>query len=203
MNNSYVGLNMGRLIMKNVLKSFVFVLLLSGLGFWGCSDSLVTEPQNEIVIEKTNETNLAKFSIPSELSVKKRINGEKGGIIPLAGIYKNKDEKVITVITTLTIPRGAFKGTKEISITTDKSDPVLSFLPDIKFNVPLKLNLTFIGFDLKALGLDETNTRFNYIGDDGKTENVINDGIDVETSRGSLTVKGAVLEHFSRFGFTR
>ena len=189
--------------MKNVFKNFVFVLLLSGLGFWGCSDSLVTEPQNEIAVEKTNETNLAKFSFPSELSVTKRINGEKGGIIPLVGIYKTKDEKIITTIATLTIPRGAFGGTKEISITTDKSDPVLSFSPEIKFNEPLKLNLTFLGFDLKALGLDQTNTRFNYISNDGRTEAVLNDGIDVEASRGFLSVKRARIEHFSRFGFTR
>jgi hypothetical protein len=196
---------MGRLIMKNVLRNFVFVILLAGLGFWGCSDSLVTEPQNDLSIEQTGQASLSKNngSIPYELSVKRTINGEKGGILVLAGIYKNKDEQIITTIATLAIPRGAFEGTKEISITTDKSDPVLSFSPDLDFKIPLKLNLTFIGFDLTALGLNETNTRFNYIRDDGKIENVLNDGIDVEVTRGSLTVKRAIIEHFSRFGFTR
>jgi hypothetical protein len=189
--------------MKNMLRNFVFVLLVSGLGFWGCTDSLVTEPQNEISIEKTNETNLAKDFNPSELSVKKTINGEKGGVILLAGFYKNMDDKLVTTIATLTIPKGAFEGTREISITADKKEPVLSFSPDMKFSVPLKLNLSFTGLDLKKLGLDEDNTRFNYIADDGKIENVPNDGIDVGTFRGSLTVKRARLEHFSRFGFTR
>ena len=195
---------MGRLIMKNMLRNFVFVLMLVGLGFWGCSDSLVTEPQN-VSVEQTGESSLSKTngSIPYELSVTKTINGEKGGIVVLAGIYKNKDEQIITTIATLTIPRGAFEGKREISITTDKSDPVLNFSPEQDFKIPLKLNLTFIGFDLKALGLNETNTRFNWIKDDGKTESVLNDGINVEVTRGSLTVKGALLEHFSRFGFTR
>ena len=191
--------------MKSIAKNFLLVLLVSSLGFWGCSDSLMTEPQNDISIEKTAQTNPANLPglIPTELSVTKTINGANGGIILLAGLYINKDGRIITVLATLNIPRGAFEGTREITIATDKKDPALSFSPSMKFNVPLKLNLTFLSVDLRALGLTPWNTKFSYIGDDGTIENVPNDGIRVDLLRGLLSVNQARIVHFSRLGFTR
>ena len=190
--------------MRNIFRNLLFVLVFSSLGFWGCSDSLTTEPQDSVSIEQTNGSDLAKWpSFPSEISVTKTINGERGGMIVLAGLYKTTKGETITVAGTLFIPPHAFEGTKEITITTDKELPALHFSPGMTFKIPLYLNLTFVGFDLRNLGLFPWNTKFKYIGDDGRTEDVANDGVNVNLNRSSLGVQRARIEHFSRFGFTR
>jgi hypothetical protein len=190
--------------MKNIFKNFLFVLVISSLGFWGCSDTLTTEPQDNISVEKTTETNLAKLpALPTELSATKTINGERGGMIVLAGLYRTTQGRLITVAAALFIPPNAFEGTKEITVTTDEELPSLHFSPCMAFDIPLYLNLTFVGFDLRELGLTPWNTKFCYIGDDGTVEEVSNDGVTVNLYRSSLGVQRARIEHFSRFGFTR
>ena len=190
--------------MKNIFRNLLFVLVFSSLGFWGCSDSLTTEPQDDISIEKTTESNLAKWpGFPTELSVSKTINGDRGGMIVLAGLYKTTKGDVITVAATIYIPKGVFEGTREITVTTDEELPSLHFSPGMAFDIPLYLNLTFVGFDLRDLGLFPWNTKFSYIGDDGTIEEIPNDGVYVNLHRSSLGVQRARIEHFSRFGFTR
>jgi hypothetical protein len=190
--------------MKRIFKNLLFVLVILNLGFWGCSDPLLTEPQNEINIEKTTESNLAKWpGFPAELSITKTIDGNKGGMIVLAGLYKTTKGDIITVAGTVFVPKDAFDGTKEITITTDPELPALHFSPSMTFDIPLYLNLNFVGFNLRELGLAPWNTKFSYIGDDGTIENVRNDRITVNILRALLGVQRARIEHFSRFGFTR
>jgi hypothetical protein len=53
------------------------------------------------------------------------------------------------------------------------------------------------------LNLTSGNYEFLYIGDNGETETILSDGVVVKEQNGEISVKKAMLGHFSRFAFAR
>ena len=80
-------------------------------------------------------------------------------------------------------------------------DAVVDLYPQMTFDNPLNLNLTFSGLDLTGVNPSEVN--FYYIDPDGNLEIAENDGITVDIANGTLSVKNAKIPHFSRYGFAK
>lgn len=136
-------------------------------------------------------------------SAKAEINGELGGSLAMTKNYVNPYGEDVTVTASLTVPEGAYSGTKNISITSNDKDLSITFSPKSEFIKPLKLSLSFTGVNLARRGIDVNKTvDFYYIYPNGKVELVKNNGIIVNVSQGRIEVNSAELNHFSRYAFS-
>ena len=189
-------------------KLSISILLLFSLTLISCSDTVLNNP-NPANSGNSGLQKPADFSSSnvtqtiSHTTVSKTINGNLGGTIRLTGIYVGLDLRIITVDGTLSIPAGAFQGTKTITLFADYSTPGIICEPSMEFDVPLTLDLKYIGLDLRHLGFNHNNIIFAYLEDDGSAKPVVNEGIDFGLLSGLLGVRQAKIEHFSRYGFTR
>ena len=192
-------------IEKNMLHRIkILAVLILSLTLVSCSDSILNNPETV----QTENTSLSKTGKKLEndnppTTVTKRINGKIGGIINLTGLYIGLDLRIITVNATLTIPPAAFEGIKDITLTADYQTPGIICEPSMEFDIPLTLDLLYIGVDLIALQFNQTNVFFAYIGDDGTVKPCKYEGIDLNLLTGLLGVRKAKIEHFSRYGFSR
>ncbi|MBN1302479.1 MAG: hypothetical protein JW995_14775 [Melioribacteraceae bacterium] len=168
--------------MKKILLLFTVAII----SFTACSDqSSLTAP------EQGTEKGWVSFS--NSLSkvdaqyVEKDIDGARGGIITFRYGY-------------LLIPRGAFEGTRTITLDINNNEAYVDFGPDMTFDKPLKFTIIYRDVDLS--GIDESGVQFGYMdGSDFVPVNYSN--IIVNKKAKVLGVIGAELEHFSRFGFLR
>lgn len=182
----------------------IIAVLILSLTLVSCSDSILNNPETV----NTEHTSLSKKSKKFEndnppTTVTKTINGKDGGVIDLTGSYIGLDLRIITVNATLTIPPAAFEGTKNITLTADWQTPGIICEPAMEFDIPLTLDLTYLGVDLLALLFNQNNVFFAYLGDDGTVKPCTYEGIDLNLLTGLLGVRKAKLEHFSRYGFSR
>jgi hypothetical protein len=181
---------------------FLAVLIFS-FSLVSCSDSILDNPEN-ITNEQTSLSKGNNFENDNPLTtVTKTINGRNGGVINLTGIYIGLDLKIITIFAKLTIPPGAFTGTRNITLTADWQTPGIICKPAMQFNIPLTLDLRYIGIDLTNLLFNQNNVFFAYLGDDGTIEPCDYEKIDFNLLTGLLGVRKAKINHFSRYGFSR
>lgn len=184
---------------------FLLVLLFS-LTLISCSDSILNIPDsinNETSdVSKSRGRNTTERDNPPA-TVTKTINGKNGGVINLTGLYIGLDLRIITVNAKLTIPPAAFEGTKEITLTADWDTPGIICEPAMEFDVPLTLDLLYVGVDILGLLFNQNNVFFAYLGDDGTVKPCEYEGIDINLLTGLLGVQKAKIEHFSRYGFSR
>ena len=182
----------------------ILAVLILSLTLVSCSDSIMNNPET-VQIENTSLSKTGKKleNDNPPTTVTKRINGKNGGVINLTGTYIGLDLRIITVNATLTIPPAAFEGTKDITLTADYQTPGIIGEPSMEFDIPLTLDLLYIGVDLIALQFNQTNVFFAYLGDDGTVKPCKYEGIDLNLLTSLLGVRKAKLEHFSRYGFSR
>jgi len=182
-----------------------------------CSDSILdnpesTETENTVFsktsknfenIKSANDVNTILESDSPPTTVTKIINGKTGGVINLTGLHIGLDLRIITVNATLTIPPAAFEGTKSITLIADYQTPGIICQPSMEFDVPLQLDLAYVGIDILGLLFNHDNVFFAYLGDDGTVKPCQYEGIDLNLLGGLLGVRKAKIEHFSRYGFSR
>ena len=210
--------NMHKEIAIMIRKLSLLVLLLTSIGFFSCSDDTILNspetPQNNTSLSKegsvlNKDNNLTTFkskgNYGKRTTTTKTIDGEKGGVITLSGVHVALGRDLNTVImnTKLTIPKGAFKGIREITLTADYESPGIICDPHMVFDKPLLLDLKYVGLSLKKLNLTPSNVKFGYIRYDGTVEPCENDGIDFDPLNGLLGVHQAQIHHFSRYAFSR
>ena len=183
----------------------------------GCSErTSINSPENSVntsepidaqpilMQESYNNETSNSVNLPYELYVEKAINGAQGGSVELQGQYINAYGDIVTVNSKLSIPSNAFFGIKVISIRTDSYSPVLSFQPNSFFNNKLTLDCKFVGMQLARYNLKSGRTDFVYMSDNNLTFEVVKtDGLSINLENNTAEVKGAKLEHFSRYGFIR
>jgi hypothetical protein len=187
-----------------IAKIKILILLVFTLTLISCSDSILNNPD-------TNETESSSYSNAEKLgllgnsstTVIKKINGQTGGVINLSGIYIASNLRIITMNAKLTIPPGAFSGYRNISLTADYQTPGIICEPGMNFNIPLSLDLSYIGLDLLSLLFNPNNVTFAYLGEDGSVVPCEYEGLDFNLLSGLLGVRKAKIEHFSRYGFSR
>lgn len=135
------------------------------------------------------------------LSANAVIFGEVGGEIELDTFYVAVDGRAINILASLVIPRGAFKGTRKITITVDDEFAAIHFYPAMTFEKPLMLTQVFSGLNLKSRHTGTID--FAFIDDNGSIECIRNNGIQVIVPQGLVRVLSARISHFSRYGWTR
>lgn len=128
------------------------------------------------------------------------INSEKGGKVYLKHKWKNEKNQNAKLTAVLNIPEGAFSGDLTFEIIFDLENYAVELYPSpYKFDKPLLLDLIFENVDLTSF--DPTLFVFDYL--DGEQENIQYKSIDIRLDNGSVKVREAELNHFSRYGWTR
>lgn len=196
---------------SNTLKRYIYLFALLTLLVVGCSEqSSVLSPNNNV---NTNESNwislpsinkdangMSVMSMPI-FQASKDIDGKKGGKIKINEKYAGGPFGEVNVQAELEFPKNAFSGTKYITMILDTEWGYATFSPYSIFDKDAIYNAEFIGLDLS--GIDSTNVKFAYLAADGTVEYAVNDGITVDLSTGTLSVKNARIPHFSRYGWLR
>lgn len=196
------------------VKTIVYllsVLLVLSLGCKGSINSSNPVQNGNNNNYNTNNANKELIPIPPDssgtsdslYSVTKTVVGSKGGNLVLNFNYHGLTGNHINIHAELKIPKGAFADTTDITITVDNEYAAVYFNPHMSFNIPLRLNLTFTGLDLNALNIDPSSFDFGFIDDNGNFEHIPSQTCNLNINAGLISVTGAQLNHFSRYGFVR
>ena len=188
--------------MKNLL---IILLLSSGLFLVGCSkDSSLVGPTGTDITNQPVQTQGDSFislpftSLDKLKKEEKEINGDEGGTIEIEGKLKHG----IKFEAKLVIPKGAFEGTKKITVKFDKKIAAFDFSPNnTTFDKPLLFTAKIEGLNLK--GIDPNSVQFGYIDKNGNLVPIVYDEIKVDVEEGELAVYNAQLNHFSRYGWAK
>ena len=126
------------------------------------------------------------------------VDGSVGDTLYVKHRWKSKGKRV-KLSAKLTIPENAYQGELTFKMIFDLDNYALELYPSpFTFDKPLKLDLVFKNVDFT--NLDMSNPDFIYL--DGE-EKMVYDKIKFDPERGIVEVKGAQLNHFSRYGWTR
>ena len=190
------------------MKKLLLLTVLSGLFLFGCSDvgtNNITEP---VTSPSAGSKQIVKLPERQNVSTEwswstwKRFNNKETDKIVLTDQYTSLSGKTVTVTAVLTVPAGAFDADHEdITMTADDGTATLTFTPHMVFNKPLTLDVTYSGLDLRTMIKMLPHLGFYYIDDNGSITPIANQGIRYNIFTGTISVKGAQIEHFSRYGF--
>ncbi len=168
------------------MKNLIYLLSLSLILLFGCKDSInQTTP-----IQKNVQRELIPLPQPSQIGGVSNytqtvsIDGSIGGnIIINHGLFDSGDSVIVSAV--LHIPKNAFEGTVDITLTLDTKFATVYFDPAMTFSIPLSLNLKFTGLNLKAMNLDPETVDFSYIDSDGNISHIDYNTLNVNISAGS------------------
>ena len=132
------------------------------------------------------------------------IDGNQGGTIAFDTIYVNNEGDSIQIQTCLLFLPKSFIGIKEIKMIPDLSSGSIQFAPEMFFDKPAFLDLSYKGVDLAQLGFDSNaKIDFVYKDDNGGVEYILNNECKINWEKQSMYVQKAKLQHFSRYVFVR
>ncbi|MCF8305142.1 MAG: hypothetical protein K9I71_02420 [Ignavibacteriales bacterium] len=192
------------------MKTVKFLLVLLVLVAIGCSESGITDPINEGSSTKTLKKEFIKLPTldqSNDLNTEalfiaaKFIKGEIGGNITLNRTYYT-ESGIAKVKSKLDIPSDAFSGWQLIAYLISTEYAVVDFFPSMEFDKDLTLDLEFQNIDLSAVS-SPSEIEFAYIDNSGTVQIAEYDEIEVDVEEGTLSVTGAKIGHFSRYGFIR
>jgi len=141
--------------------------------------------------------------LDSVFTITSTIIGELGGRLLLDRSYVSENGQLVTMLIDMVIPPNSFQGQRRITLTVDKDFAAVRCLPAMEFKFPLILLQTFTGLEIQDFQTEEDDFDFVYIKKNGKIEQVERTSIIVNKSLGILSVIGAKLDHFSRYGWVR
>jgi len=170
------------------MKRFILVIALFSFISFGCSenDSIVNQPYN------ADQISLDK-KIADDLTFTQLINGDKGGKIVI-----NTNTPFATKLK-LTVPKGAYEGSKLITVNLNPDSPIITFGPA----TPKFIKVLILDVKMANIWYNGESLKFAYLGENGVVEEVISNSVGYEQNKNWVFVKGAQLEHFSRYGFTK
>jgi len=183
------------------MKYLVVITILAALILSSCAkESSVVGPQQQQQVKnewvKINRS--SSLSTENTYTASKSIDGSKGGTISLSQSFMNNGNWAL-VTATLTIPKGAFTGTKVISYTVNTDLGGIEFFPSpATFNKTLNLDLVFTGVDLS--GYKQNHLAFAYL-DQNQIIPAAFEYTNANIANGLLVVLGAQITHFSRYGW--
>jgi hypothetical protein len=139
------------------------------------------------------------LSVENTYTASKSIDGSKGGTVELTKVFKD-DGNWALVTAKLTVPKGAFSGTKNISYTVNTETASIDFSPaDTSFSKNLNLDITFTGVNIS--GYKASDLAFAYL-EDGSIVPAKFTYANANIAKGLLMVLGAQISHFSRYGWS-
>ncbi len=185
------------------MKKIFLLAAVAGLIFAGCSDLGTNPGSNPVTTQNSNSVSLNKFSAKvtsneSAFTITQTVNGKKGDVIVL-----NQKSGDIHAFAVLRIPKNAFEGKVDISITIDPSTASVTFSPSMTFDKNLHFSAALRGLDLKSLNLDSNDVEFYYFAADGSKILAKYSRVRTNVKTGTLTVSNAVIDHFSRWGWSK
>ena len=190
------------------MKTLLFSFFLLAFLLLGCNEAPVQPEESEDpVIQSEEEYEL--IQIPARagggagFAVTETIDGSKGGQINIHEHYITVDGDTVKVDVKLKIKKDCFSGNVDITMTVDDVYTAVLFSPEMVFDKPLELDFKYKGLDPDKLNLTSGNYDFLYIDDNGNTETILSDGVVVKEQNGEISVKNAMLGHFSRYAFIR
>ena len=185
--------------MRNLLLLLFFstILVLNGCSHNESGSSPVQDENSlkTIPLPEDSTGQLSHLFFDTEV-----INGKTGGLLLINESYHGVNGTVHIKLK-LNIPVNAFEGTETLTARVNDLFAEVDFSPAKTFNEPLQLDLTFTGLDLT--NLDPSTVDFVYMAPDGGYEHVQRDSLGVGLNDGTLYVKKALINHFSRYIFTR
>ena len=185
------------------MKYYLLIPILAIFILAGCAkENSIMGPQSSINQSTSQWIKIIhspSLSVENKYTASKSIDGSKGGSIELSQVFKD-DGKWALVTAKLTIPKGAFSGTKSISYTVNTETAGIDFLPATpSFNKNLSLDITFTGVNISGYKASDLNfasleggsivpAKFTYA--------------NANIAQGLLIVIGAQISHFSRYGWS-
>ena len=145
--------------------------------------------------------NKSPLWLDSIFTMSKEINGSVGGRMVMEKYYIAEDGDSIIIKADLRIPKGAFQGTKTITMTVDDEYAAVHFYPSMVFDDTLRLFQSFEGLNLENYPTGTID--FVFIANDGSIEIIKKNGVQVMVPQGIVRVQNAKLLHFSRYGWVR
>jgi hypothetical protein len=190
------------------MKIFLSIFVISLVVLIGCDNSTdlsVNNPELSLYRIPNSELiplpNKSPLWIDSVFTMSKAIDGTVGGRMILEKYYIANDGDSISIEADLSIPAGAFQGTKNITMIVDDNYATVHFYPEMIFDDTLRLFQRFKGLHLENYVTGTFD--FVFIRDDGTTELIKNNGLQVVVPQGIVRVQNAKLVHFSRYGWIR
>jgi hypothetical protein len=185
--------------MKNLLLllSLAIILIINGCSHNEPSSSSIQGEKiaKQIPLPEDSTGELNHLFFDTEV-----IDGHTGGILLINESYHGING-MVHIKLMLKIPVNAFEGTETITAQVNDQYAEVDFSPTMVFENPPQLDLTFTGLDLS--GVDPDLVDFVYLAPDGSTQSVQRDSLGVGLSDGTIYVKKALINHFSRYIFTR
>jgi hypothetical protein len=191
------------------LTTIIFALFI----LISCNDSSnITDPILNTTSQTLSKDGLNQYELiplppkspaweDSIFTVSKVINGNVGGVIQMSRYYITASGSPCYIYIYLSIPKNAFTGTKNITMTLDDEFAAVHFYPEMVFAKELRLFQSFEGLQLENLPTGTID--FVFIHDDGSIELIKKNGIQIVVPQGIVRFQNAKLLHFSRYGWIR
>jgi hypothetical protein len=182
----------------------IFILLVAGIIFAGCRDvkiNNVSQPEKETykLIPIPGKTGLSSETAYTTTSI---VDGSIGDTMSISASYMGDNGQLVTLNVSMTIPAGAFSGVRTITLTADDKYAALSCSPSMVFDKSLLLDYSYTGLNLKSIDLPKAKSGFYFIPDSGILEEIATNSFLIDKKSGILSVTGAQIKHFSRFGWS-
>jgi len=174
----------------------IILLCLSLIFVFGCKET------NNLVDQESSyeQQSLAKKDKDLDKGIyttSEKIDGKKGGTVTLK-VSMDKSSGTKSEVK-LDIPKGAFEGTEDISISIFPDSPVVEFSPHgLIFEKELELDVKLENFWFG----EEDQLDFVYLGEN-ENEPVEYESLSYNYNKNYIKVKKAMIGHFSRYGFVK
>ena len=185
------------------MKKILLFLALAGIVLTGCSDvklNNANQPEKATykLVQIPGKTGLSNETVYTTTCI---IDGSIGGTMTINASYMGNNGQSVSLNVSMTIPAGAFSGVRTITLTADDQYALLVCSPSMTFDKNILLDFSYTGLDIKTVDLPKYKNGFYFISDSGNLEAIASNGFLIDKKSGSLSVTGAQIPHFSRFGW--
>jgi hypothetical protein len=186
------------------MKYLLTLSLASLILFFGCEK--FSEPASPESTTPTKQLTLISIpepagglSVEALLTKYQKVDGDDGGYFQASFAYEGGPFGKVYCSSVLVFSPGAFNGVTEIQKTLDSETAVMTFGPSMQFDIPVTFSLKIAGLDLSSINQETLD--FVYIAPDGTYQNCEYAYVYMDVDSGTLVVRNAKLNHFSRYGF--
>ena len=116
--------------------------------------------------------------------------------------YIGNNGQTVTLHLSMTFPAGAFDAAQTITLTADDHYAAIACSPSMVFAQSVILDYSYTGLNIKNCDLPKGKNGFYLISDNGNLESIVSASFLIDKKAGNLSVTGAQINHFSRYGWS-